>query len=72
MEKIRANNDTRLRVKPIAHEANRVTARVSTTALPITMASRQPSANSTSSTTEPVAKTSFWISFCALSLAVLP
>ena len=51
-------------------EANRVTARVNTTALPTTMASRQPSANSTSSTTAPVANTSFWISFMALSLAV--
>ena len=72
MEKISANSETRLRVNPIAHDANSVTARVSTTALPITMASRRPSANSTSSTTEPVAKTSFLISVCALSLAVRP
>ena len=72
IEKISANSDTRLRVKPIAIEANRVTARVSTTALPTTIASRQPSANSTSSTTEPVANTSFWISFIALSVAVWP
>ena len=47
-------------------------ANVSTTALPTTMASRQPSANSTSNTTEPVANTSFWISFRALSAAVRP
>ena len=72
IEKISANSDTRLSVKPIAHEANSVSASVSTTALPTTMASRQPSANSTSSTTEPVAKISFWISFCALSVAVWP
>ena len=72
IEKISANSDTRLSVKPIAIEANRVTARVSTTALPTTIASRQPSANSTSSTTEPVANTSFWISFIALSVAVWP
>ena len=72
MEKIRANSDTRLRVKPIACEANSVAANVSTTALPTTMASRQPSANSTSNTTDPVANTSFWISFRALSAAVRP
>ena len=72
IEKISANRDTRLRVKPITLEANRVTARVRMTAVPTTMASRQPSANSTSSTTLAVAKTSFWISFCALSLAVAP
>ena len=33
MEKISANRETRLRVKPIAHDANSVTANVSTTAL---------------------------------------
>ena len=72
MEKISANRDTRLRVKPIAQEANRVTARVSTTAEPITMASRRPSANSTSSTTRLVAKNSFLIRVWALSLADRP
>ncbi|MCW0466790.1 hypothetical protein NB705_003863 [Xanthomonas sacchari] len=72
MEKISANSDTRLRVKPIAHEANSVSARVSTTALPTTMASRQPSANSTSSTTEAVANTSLWISLAALAAALAP
>ena len=72
MEKISANRDTRLRVKPIAQEANRVTARVSTTAEPITMASRRPSANSTSSTTRLVAKNSFLIRVWALSLAERP
>ena len=70
IEKISANSDTRLMVNPIAQDANSVIARVSTTALPTTMASRQPRANSTSSTTAPVANTSFWISFIALSLAV--
>ena len=72
IEKISANNDTRLSVKPIAHDANNVSASVSTTALPTTMASRQPSANSTSNTTEPVANTSFSISLMALSVAVRP
>ena len=72
MENIRAKSETRFRVKPMAHDANSVTASVSTTALPTTMASRQPSANSTSNTTEPVANTSFWISFIALSVAVWP
>ena len=72
IEKISANSDTRLRVKPIAHDANRVSASVSTTAAPTTSASRLPSANSTSSTTDIVAKNSFWISFCALSVAVWP
>ena len=72
IEKISANSDTRLRVNPIAHEANRVSARVSTTALPTTIASRQPSANSTSSTTEAVANASFCISLAALSAAVRP
>ena len=72
IEKISANSDTRLSVKPQAHEANSVAASVSTTAAPTISASRRPSANSTSSTTEPVAKTSFWISFFALSSAVSP
>jgi hypothetical protein len=70
IEKIRANSETRLMVKPIAQLANRVSASVMITAVPTTTASRQPSANSTSSTTAPVANTSFWISFIALSLAV--
>src|SRR3546814_3904165 len=72
IEKISANRDTRLRVKPIAQDANRVSDRVSTTAVPITSASRRPSANSTSSTTAEVAKNSFLISVVALSLAVSP
>ena len=72
MAKISANSDTRLRVKPIAQDANSVVASVSTTALPITSASRRPSANSTSSTTEPVANTSLLIRVRALSLAVRP
>ena len=67
-----ANNDTRFKVKPIAHDANRVSARVSTTAPPTTTAERQPSASRTSSTTALVANTSFSISFFALSAAVAP
>ena len=59
-------------VKPIAHDANRVSARVMMTALPTTIAARQLSASSTSSTTEKVAKISLWISLSALSVAVWP
>ena len=66
IEKISANSDTRLIVKPIAQDANRVSASVMTTALPTTIASRQPSASSTSSTTESVAKISLWISLVGL------
>ena len=72
IEKISANSETRLMVKPIAHDANKVSARVMTTALPTTTASRQPIASSTSSTTEKVAKISLWISLSALSVAVWP
>jgi hypothetical protein len=72
IEKISANSDTRLSVKPHAHEANSVAASVSSTAAPTISASRLPMANSTSSTTEAVAKISFWISFFALSSAVAP
>ncbi len=72
MEKISANSDTRLSVKPQAQEANSVAARVSSTAAPTITASRLPSAHSTSSTTEAVAKMSFWMSFLALSSAVAP
>ncbi len=53
MEKISANSDTRLRVKPQAQEANRVMARVKITAAPTMNASRQPSATSTSSNHQP-------------------
>ena len=72
MEKIRANSDTRFSVKPHAHEANSVMARVSITAPPTTTASRLPRVNNTSNTTDTVANTSFWISLLALSLAVTP
>ncbi len=72
MEKISANSDTRLSVKPQAQEANSVAARVSVTATPTITASRRPSANSTSATTKAVAKISLPISFCALSVAVAP
>jgi hypothetical protein len=72
MEKMRANSETRFSVKPQAQEANSVAAKVSVTATPTMTASRRPSANNTSSTTAPVAKTSLPISFCALSVAVAP
>ena len=52
MEKISANSDTRLSVKPQAQEANSVAARVSITAMPTITASRRPSANHTSATTD--------------------
>ncbi len=72
MEKISANSDTRLSVKPQAQEANSVAASVRPTATPTMTASRRPSATNTRATTETVANSSFWISFCALSLAVAP
>ena len=72
IEKISANSDTRLIVKPIAHEANSVSISVMITALPTTIASRQPSVARTSSTTDRVANISLWISLSALSVAVLP
>jgi hypothetical protein len=43
IEKISANSDTRLSVKPQAHEANSVTVSVRITALPTIAASRRPS-----------------------------
>ncbi len=70
--KIRANSDTRLIVNPHAQEANNVAASVTMTAAPTTMASRQPSANQVSKMTDMVANASFWMSFDALSSAVLP
>ncbi len=72
MEKMSAKSDTRFRVNPHAQDANSVVASVSSTATPTISASRLPSVASTSSTTESVAKTSFWMSFIALSLAVAP
>ncbi len=72
IEKISANSETRLIVNPIAHDANKVSISVMMTALPTTMASRQPSVKSTSSTTDKVAKISLWMSLSALSVAVFP
>ena len=72
IEKISAKSDTRLSVKPYAHDANNVAASVSVTATPTINASRRPKAKKTSSTTKAVAKTSLPISFCALSVAVAP
>ena len=72
MENISAKSETRLSVNPHAHDAKSVAASVSTTAVPTITASRRPSATSTRTTTESVAKASFWISFNALSLAVAP
>lgn len=72
IEKISANSDTRLSVKPQAHDANSVTVSVRITAVPTIAASRRPSAMNTSATTDSLANSSFWISFCALSLALAP
>ena len=72
MENISANSDTRFSVNPYAQDANRVAARVSSTAMPTTKASRRPMVSHTSTTTAAVANTSFLISFIALSLAVSP
>ena len=72
IEKISANNDTRLSVKPQAQDANSVAVNVTTTAAPTMIASRQPSANNTSRTTEAVAKASLLISCLALASAVAP
>ena len=72
MEKMSANSDTRLSVKPQAQEANRVTVSVSITAVPTMAASRLPRAMNTKATTEAVAKNSLVISCLALSSAVAP
>ncbi len=72
IEKIRANKDTRLSVKPHAQLANSVAVSVKTTAAPTITASRRPSAKPTKMITLPVAKISFWISLLALSAAVWP
>ncbi|MNS63475.1 hypothetical protein D3C72_965700 [compost metagenome] len=72
MEKISAKSDTRLRVKPQAQLAKRVSARVMTMATPTTSASRQPMLTSTSSTTAVVAKISLPIRVLDLVSAVTP
>ncbi len=72
IEKISANSEMRFSVNPQAQDANSVIASVTITAAPTTTASRHPSANSTSTITDSVAKSSFLISVCALSAAVAP
>ena len=72
MEKISANSDTRLSVKPQAQEAKSVAVSVRITAAPTMAASRRPSASPTSTMTDAVAKASFWISLLAFSAAVSP
>ena len=59
IENIKANKDTRFKVKPQAHDANSVTVRVNTTATPTMAASRLPKARNTSTTTDAVANSSF-------------
>ncbi|MDT4833724.1 hypothetical protein FQZ97_673440 [compost metagenome] len=72
MEKMSANSDTRLSVKPQAQLANSVAVSVRITAAPTITASRRPSASPTRMITLPVAKISFWISLLALAAAVSP
>ena len=73
MEKISANSDTRLSVKPQAQEANSVAASVSITAAPTMTASRRPSARNTSATTAGGGEEQLLDQLdCALSLAVAP
>ena len=72
MEKINANSDTRLRVKPQAQENTRVSNRVIRTATPTIRAWRQPMAASTSSTTLRVAEIRSVISLRAFREAVTP
>ncbi len=72
IEKMSANSETRLSVKPQAQDANRVDASVSITARPTISASRRPSVANTSTTTEAVAKISFSISLSAFAFAVAP
>ena len=72
IEKIKANKETRLRVKPQAHDANKVTVSVNTTAVPTIAASLLPRAKNTKATTNAVANNNFWMSLTALSLAVAP
>ena len=72
IEKISANSDTRFSVKPQAHDANSVAVSVSTTAAAddrrLAPAEREEHQRHDAA----VAKTSFSISFSALSLAVAP
>jgi hypothetical protein len=72
IEKISAKSETRFTVKPHAQEAKSVAASVSATAAPTMIASRQPSAISTSTITDSVAKTSLVTRAFALSSAVAP
>ena len=72
MEKISANSDTRLSVKPHTQDANSVAVSVSTTAVPTMAASRRPSAMNTSATTDAVANSSLLMSWRAFSSAVAP
>ncbi len=72
MEKMSANREMRLRVKPQSQEANRVIERVNMMAPPTTRASRHPMLSQTSNTTAVVAKISFPISVEDFSSAVCP
>ena len=72
MEKISANSDTRLRVKPQAQENTRVSNRVINTAMPTMSAWRHPMAISTSNTTHRVADIRSEISLRAFCDAVSP
>jgi hypothetical protein len=72
IEKISANRLTRLMVKPISQEANRVSRMVVGITTMTTMPSRQPSAIAISTTIETVASARWNRSSLALSSAVAP
>ncbi len=72
IEKIRANRETRLSVKPQAQENTRVSSSVTSTDRPTIRAWRQPIVASTSRITETVAETRSRISERALAEAVSP
>ena len=72
IEKISANKEIRLSVKPYAHDAKRVIVKVTVIATPTIIASRQPIVNNTRRITPEVAKMSFVISRSDLLLAVSP
>ena len=72
IENISAKSEIRLRVKPHAHEANNVSAKVIIIATPTMADSRAPIVNSTNITTAAVAKINLNISVLAFSPAVAP
>ena len=72
MEKISANSDTRLSVKPQAQLGEQGARQRQPDRAPTIAASRRPSVRKTRATTQAVANSSLWIRLWALSLAVTP